>query len=126
MDSRRQLKIASLIKEAFELYWVNNFSCANMIRAILEKVLEEQKITKGTLFERIQTFCNDKPDLKEYLEAIRHIGNSASHREKEIADSDLLSGFELLEFCLSKIYNLVPSNIQKSANELTNKYKNKK
>ncbi|NML40856.1 DUF4145 domain-containing protein [Chitinophaga sp. G-6-1-13] len=98
-----------LIK-SFGLFWYDQASCGNKIRVALEKILDsfglQSQDATGkfiTLGSRLQTFAGIKPETKSFLEAIRWLGNSASHDDK-LTKEDLLDAYELIELSLELLY----------------------
>ena len=98
-----------LIK-SFGLFWYDEASCGNKIRVALETLLEDFGIlsidSNGkfvTLGKRLEQFAQVKPELKEFLNAIRLIGNSASHDDK-LTKEDLLDAYDLIEHSLELLY----------------------
>jgi hypothetical protein len=106
-------EIRKILKESFQLFWIDVNSCANKIRISLEILMDLYKIKKyqkpGTkvpisLQQRINIFLKKFPELENILNSIKWIGNYASHNEN-ITKDDLLDGYHLLEYALKKIYD---------------------
>lgn len=109
--------IKSQIKEAFSLFFVDNSSCANKIRIVVELIMDEFKIQKVTigkdrkrkkisLHQRIEKFKIKYPYEGEFLMAIKWIGNTGSHSEEQLTKDDTLDGFEMLEHVIYKLYEI--------------------
>lgn len=105
------------IKEAFSLFFVDNSSCANKIRIVIEQILDEFKIQKVTigndkkrrkiqLHHRIEKFKVKYPIEGEFLMAIKWIGNYGSHYLDKLTKDDTLDGFEMLEHVIYKLYEI--------------------
>jgi len=103
-------EVEKKINESFGLFWSDLPSCANKIRTSLEMIMNQQKVkkliiskTKKTplsLHSRIEEFKHTKPDVANYLLAIKWIGNAGSHIEK-LERIDLLDAYVLLEHSTS-------------------------
>lgn len=109
--------IKAQIKEAFSLFFVDNSSCANKIRIVIELILDEFKIQKVTigndrkrrkiqLHHRIEKFKIKYPNEGEFLMAIKWIGNAGSHYLDTLTKDDTLDGFEMLEHVIYKLYEI--------------------
>lgn len=104
------LEIVCQIKKSFSHYFSDSNACANSIRTALELIMNEQGISninsKGklvSLAHRIEKFNSKNPDLKPLIEAVKWIGNAGSHTE-DVDKSDLLDGYELLNFVIEELY----------------------
>jgi len=107
-------QISEAIGESFKLFWIDSSSCGNKIRTIIEIIMDEQKIAKTytskgkrkghSLHKRIELFKNVKVEEGELLMAIKWIGNSGSHWEHELTKDDTLDAYEILEHCITKLY----------------------
>ncbi len=103
-------KVRKHLIKSFGLFWYDSASCGNKIRAALESLLNDFSISsKGSngnfisLANRLQTFATLKPEVQTYLDAIRWIGNTASH-DDILTKEDLLDAYELIEHSLEVIY----------------------
>jgi hypothetical protein len=120
------------IIKAFSLYWCDLASCANKIRIAIERLMDNRKVKKWEkrnsnslkekkieLHRRIELYGVKEPDIANHLLAIKWIGNAGTHAGT-IKLNDVLTGFELLEYSLEKIYdnkearmNLISKKINK-------------
>jgi hypothetical protein len=109
--------IKTQINEAFSLFFVDNSSCANKIRVVVELIMDEfkiQKVTTGNdrkrrklqLHHRIEKFKIKYPTEGEFLMAIKWIGNAGSHYLESLTKDDTLDGFEMLEHVIYKLYEI--------------------
>jgi hypothetical protein len=123
-------ELKEILVDSFKLFWTDISSCANKIRICLEIIMDifevkKYRIVKNkrrilSLHERIGIFTKDNKILEDILTSIKWIGNFASHNEK-INKEDVLDGYTLLEYALSKIYNDKEKeilNIAKSINKI--------
>lgn len=119
------------IKKSFELFWLNESSCANSIRKVLEYLMDEQNIPrKGTdkngkeyrldLHNRLEKF--KKLDSK-LLIAVKYIGNEGTH--SQTTTNYVLDGYELLEYSLESIYSDKHAKYLNAADKIINEFKNK-
>lgn len=124
-------EIAKTINESFALYWNDLASCANKIRVSLELLMDEQKVKKTfinkkrkrqrlSLHKRIEAFKNSKPNIAEFLFAIKWIGNTGSHIGK-LEKIDILETYEILELSLNKLYNSKEDELKKIAKEINSR-----
>ena len=111
------------IISAFNLYWMDTASCANKIRVVVEKVMDNLKIAKTqksskgrkpySLHQRIESFKTNFPQQADSLMAIKWIGNSGSHSNDSIDKNDILDAFEILDYVLGNIYETHTKRIHK-------------
>ena len=102
--------ISCQIRKSFSHFFNDLNACANSIRTSLELIMNEQGIpnTNGkgklmSLAQRIEKFDDTNPELKPLIEAVKWIGNAGSHIE-DVDKSDLLDGYELLNFVIEELY----------------------
>jgi hypothetical protein len=116
-----------LIK-SFQLFWSDVESCANRIRASVERLLKHQRIKAKklarsgkrvslSLHERIQLFEAKDKGLAENLMAVKWLGNAGSHTSPIQAD-DLLDGYEIMEHVLAEIYTLRTKNVTRLSKKI--------
>lgn len=122
------------IKKSFDLFWVDSDSCANKIRHGLELFLTSRNIDQTTidkygeavnlmLHSRIDKFANEHFDLKDYLIALKHIGNQGSHSKDPMTREKLLIAYEMLDHVFKKLYDDSEQILLKKVKEVN---KNKK
>jgi len=127
-------EIKKVVGESFSLYWNDLSSCANKIRVSLELLMNEFKIKKTfidkkrkrqrlSLHGRIEEFKKIKPEIAEFLLAIKWIGNSGSH-VGTMEKIDILEAYELLELSLNKLYDETEDKLRKLSKQI-NKRKGK-
>lgn len=117
--------IKNEIENSFGHYWNDLPSCANKIRSSLELLMNQQKVKKNdiksgkrlTLHNRIEEFKKSKPEVADFLLAIKWIGNSGSHIGK-IEKTDILDAYELLEHSINKIYDDTESKLKRITKEI--------
>ena len=119
--------IKNEIIDSFKLFWNDLPSCANKIRTSLEMLMNQQKVKKtfiqrGTrknlsLHKRIEEFKNTKPEIADFLLAIKWIGNSGSHVGK-LEKVDVLDAYELLEHSLNKLFDDKEAELKKKTIEI--------
>jgi hypothetical protein len=115
------------ITNSFKLFWNDLPSCANKIRTSLEMLMNQQKVKKTymqrgsrrnlTLHKRIEEFKLTKPEIADYLLAIKWIGNSGSHVGK-LEKIDVLDAYELLEHSLNKLFDDREVELKKKTKEI--------
>ena len=120
-------EIKNEIKSSFALFWNDLPSCANKIRMSLEMLMNDQKVKKSyvyggkrkniTLHKRIVEFKNKKPDIADFLLAIKWIGNTGSHIGK-LEKIDVLEAYELLEHSINKLFDNTEDKLKKITKEI--------
>jgi hypothetical protein len=127
-------KIKNAIVKAFEVYFADVAACANRIRVAIELIMHEQKVRKVykpagankeqkyTLHKRIELFENKKSDIAKHIMAIKWISNKGSHAGNLTAN-DVLTGFELLEYCIEQLYDNKVDRLNKIAERINKKKK---
>lgn len=120
--------IVNLIYDSFELYWIDDGSCANKIRIVVEHLLDLQKIakiilvkgkkTKLTLHKRITLFGIKRPHEAIELMAIKWIGNIGSHANDKLKKSDILDAYDILNHVTTKIYEKDSTRITQLAKKI--------
>ena len=115
------------ITDSFRLFWNDLPSCANKIRTSLEMLMNQQKVKKTfmqggkrrnlTLHKRIEAFKISKPEIADFLLAIKWIGNSGSHVGK-LEKIDILDAYELLEHSLNKVFDDKEDELKKKTKEI--------
>lgn len=120
--------IVNLIYESFELYWIDEGSCANKIRIVVEHLLDLQKVVKTKLFKgkriwfplhkRIELFSNKRPLEAEELMAIKWIGNNGSHVNDRLKKNDLLDAYDILRHVTTKIYEKDSNHVNQLAKKI--------
>jgi len=118
--------IFPFLLKSFSLLWVDSASCANKIRTVVEKILDDRKIKKYTikdgkrkpiaLHHRIDLFRKVNPEAGHFFEAVKWIGNMGSHSDdSKLTRADLLAAFEMVEHTLELIYNIRSKELKKIA-----------
>lgn len=121
-------EIRNIINDSFALFWSDLASCANKIRVSLELLMDEFKVKKTfidrnrkrrrlSLHKRIEEFENSKPEIAEFLLAIKWIGNAGSHIG-ELEKIDILETYQMLELSLNKLYDNQEKELKKLAKEI--------
>jgi hypothetical protein len=107
-------KVGVQISSASSLFWSSPPSAANGVRVAVELLMDDQRVprkgrtTKGrfqalSLHARIERYAKKRPDVGAALLAIKWLGNIGSHPAK-LRLTDVLDGFELLEYALEEVY----------------------
>lgn len=106
--------VAKALKQGFTLFWTDLGASANKLRVAAERLLDSRKVKKTTinkqrkrvtlsLASRIDIYAKQNAAHKPFLDALRWVGNQASH-EGEIDREDLLTGYELMQEGLRDLY----------------------
>ncbi|RLJ77347.1 DUF4145 domain-containing protein [Pedobacter alluvionis] len=106
--------VKKILIDSFGLFWMDENSCANKIRISVEALMDALKVKKTmitkkgrkeiTLHSRILAYQNKRPDVSEFLLAIKWIGNGGSHLSNVTTDQ-ILDAYRLLEYALELIYD---------------------
>ncbi|MEV5778567.1 DUF4145 domain-containing protein [Streptomyces antimycoticus] len=128
-----RLKIPAPIEErlhaASTVLWADPSSAGNRVRAAAEALLDDQNIprtattAKGktqrfTAHDRIVKFRTaGYPEEADLLEAVKWIGNDASH-EDSLSVADVLDGVDLLEHALRLLYDTRPATLKERASRI--------
>ena len=120
------------LNSAFGLFWADQRSAANRVRAAVEILLTHLGVKrfsnkKGRRFrinlhDRIELFRRNEPDLGAALLAIKWIGNEGSH-PGGVTKDDLLDAFELISHVLDETYVSNRSRLSKLAKEINRRKK---
>ncbi|MDX2733604.1 DUF4145 domain-containing protein [Streptomyces sp. PA03-2a] len=128
-----RLEIPASIEErllaASTVLWAEPSSAGNRVRAAAEALLDDQNVprttttAKGrtqrlTAHSRIVEFrAAGHPEEADLLEAVKWIGNDASH-EDSLSVADVLDGVEILEHALRLLYDTRPALLKERATRI--------
>ncbi|WP_367106040.1 DUF4145 domain-containing protein [uncultured Psychrobacter sp.] len=108
--------ITNQLEKSFELFFSSPSASVNHARSALELLLTHLKVPKTTinnrnkrvkinLHNRIDRLAQQHSEFKEFLLAIKWIGNEGSHPEKNLTKNDVAELYEILEHVLSELFN---------------------
>lgn len=109
-------EIKELLELSFSIVLQSPASAVNCLRSSLEKLLDIYSIPEKRLHDRIDKDVPINPALapyKDYLMAIKWLGNSGSHDLDEIKIKDIIDVYEIMEFVLSNLYADIRNPLQK-------------
>ncbi|MDP9612847.1 DUF4145 domain-containing protein [Streptomyces demainii] len=121
--------IEERLQAASTVLWADPSSAGNRVRAAAEALLDDQNIprTATTAKGRTQRFtAHDRivkfrtaghPEEADLLEAVKWIGNDASH-EDSLSVADVLDGVDLLEHALRLLYDTRPATLKERASRI--------
>jgi hypothetical protein len=114
--------VASAIKAADKLLWIDPSAAANRLRTAVEELLtvyglwrfkiENHKQKRLTAQQRITEFKKYESAVGEALEAVKWIGNHGSH-EDSLTVADVLDGAEILAYALRIFYDRTEEEIER-------------
>lgn len=114
--------VATAIKAADKLLWIDPSAAANRLRAAVEELLTvygmprfrvvNHKRKRLSTQERITEFKRDETTVGEALEAVKWIGNHGSH-EDTLTVGDVLEGAEILAYALRIFYDRADEEIER-------------
>nr|WP_277990327.1 DUF4145 domain-containing protein [Pandoraea sp. LA3] len=110
--------------QAFSAYWSSPKNSANSIRIALEHLMDEQQIPPNNLHQRIEAFGKIRPDIHDFLEAAKWVGNDGSHKG-EVEHSLVLDVLEMVEHALEVLYPKDVSALRKKAQAIRESKKKK-
>lgn len=105
--------VHAALHQAAQLYWPSLSACANAVRKAVECLMtaqgfgpEDENGKFRMLSRRIEAFTAEQPRFGQLLDAIRALGNAASHEtEPEKLDTLLLDTLEIVEYVIAEIYD---------------------
>lgn len=116
------IEVRELLIESFNLYLEYPSSCANKLRILVEKILDNLKIkSKNKKGERLTTgiriniLKNTKAKEANYLKALKWVGNEGSH-DTVIKQDDLPKIYEILNKVLDLLYLKSDEKLDNSVN----------
>ncbi|WP_297572970.1 DUF4145 domain-containing protein [uncultured Deefgea sp.] len=105
------------INDAFALAYCDFASCGNKLRVVVEEVMNSiDPDGKGVrLHKRIEALKEENEKIKEFLMAIKWLGNEASH-EGELQEYEVAFAFKTLKLILDKVF--IDPSIERETQEL--------
>lgn len=101
-----EYQIITMIKKSFELFWIDEKSCANKIRVCIELIMDYLKIEKiGKLHHRIEKYQKINKTYWDRLLALKWIWNDGSHNWFKVDKKDLIDWYKILEDVLNHIFS---------------------
>lgn len=108
--------ITEQLKKSFELFFSSPSASVNHARSALELILTHLKVPRTTinnrnkrvkinLHNRIDKLAQQHSEFKQFLLAIKWIGNEGSHPEKNLTKNDVAELYEILEHVLSELFD---------------------
>ena len=109
-------EIKTLLKLSFSIVLQSPSSAVNSLRSSIEELLDIYEIPEKKLHHRIEQDVPTHPILspyKDYLMAIKWLGNSGSHDLDQITLQDIMDVYEIMEFVLVGLYGNTQKTLQK-------------
>lgn len=123
IDSLLNIRLQTLLRDSFRLYYIDKKACVNRIRCFLDEYLTYLGVSETTLsgdFKALENRIRECKQLtdnqKNSLITIKDVGNNASHGTGEVSATDIFMTYKVIETVLQA---------QKSKNyekELAEKY----
>lgn len=118
-------EVKAEVDAAFALIWTDPGGAGARLRVAVERVLDHQKVKKVgasskrgnvrlSAHERILMLAQQKPEPAELLEAVKWLGNEASHIGS-LSAADFLDGADIFEQAVRLLYDKRQAEIQKKA-----------
>lgn len=97
-------KVAWHIRSSFKLAWSDESAAGNKLRVAIENLLDRFVENKDlTLHKKIDSLDGEYTPIKQYLLAIKWLGNDASH-ESSLGENDLAFAYKILEQILDFLF----------------------
>ena len=102
------LRLKKMYQEVIISYQNNlTISCAIGLRALIEGVCSDRKITKGNLIKRLDGLKEILPEhIVDQLHSFRYLGNTAVHELEPPSQYELKMHIDVIESLLDYIYEL--------------------
>lgn len=118
-------EVKELFERSFSLIFVDADAALNQVRKGIEEMLTElgikrfdrvnNKLKPVNLHQRITLLPAKFDELKEFLLAVKWLGNAGSHTGSKITIDDVLDAYELSAHLLSEVYDKKSESIRKLA-----------
>ncbi|MCP4420250.1 MAG: DUF4145 domain-containing protein [Chloroflexi bacterium] len=106
----------------FNLFWFDSSACGNRLRIVVERLLDFLDVLpQRNLHSRIEKLSDEYKKTKDYLLAIKWLGNEGSH-ESNLSRSDIVDALSLLEH----IINITFADVSKELDDLAKQINEKK
>lgn len=118
-------EVSNELDNAFLLFWSNPSACANSLRKLIEKLVNEidnSSTNTQSLHIRIKNLNAEYNNIKEFLLATKWIGNDGSHTT-ELNHEDVFIALEFIEHCLLELYKRGGRDLDNIAREINEKKK---
>lgn len=116
------------IKSSYNLFWSDLNSCGNRLRTVVELLLDKIGVGKRkNLYDRIIILKED-PDNRyhqfgDIFDAIRMLGNKSTHNYNTVDKDDIVELYQVIEFCIDKVYSTRENDIKEITSKMINKHK---
>jgi hypothetical protein len=107
------------LNQACSAYWSSPGNAASSVRIALERLMDEQNVAPGNLHYRIQIFERSHPEISDFLEAAKWVGNVGSH-DGEVTHERVLDVLELVEHALEVLYPKDTTRLRDAARAIIN------
>jgi len=117
-------EIRDELETSFVVFWCDLESCANRLRASVEKLMDHDGIAKTyvsggkrrplALHSRIQRYATIGGAFGEELTAVKWLGNAGSH-SAAIRRDDVFDGYDIVEHVLREIFEQPAKRIARIA-----------
>jgi hypothetical protein len=121
-------RVRNRVRAASAVLWTDAGAAGNRLRAAIEDLLTAQRVPKTTAtrhgkrralttHERIEVLRSRHPEAADALEAVKWIGNQASH-DVNLRVADALDGADLLARAIELLYIDRPRRLRRLAKQL--------
>lgn len=91
------------LNDAFKHFHFDPASSASKLRRAIESFCEDMQVKGKNLHQKICSLKEQYPEIAEYLEPLKLVGNEGTHAH-DVTEIDLLHAFEIFKFVL-EIYD---------------------
>ncbi|WP_417567429.1 DUF4145 domain-containing protein [Marinobacter sp.] len=114
------VSIRNVVESCFSVAWADIPAGGNRLRVAIEKLVDDLQAPKSereTLHSKIRRLSNTYPQESRLLDAIKWLGNEASH-DDNLEEHDLAFGFRALDLVLRELYSNEKDEIAQLAEEI--------
>lgn len=118
--------VAKPLADASDVIWLDPSAAVNRMRVALEALMDVKRVQKWragrgsrrlTLHQRLEVFEQRSSSAREFLMAVKWLGNEASHRDV-LTIEHALEAAEMVEYALELIYDDRVGKLTKRANQI--------
>jgi hypothetical protein len=114
------IQVSQMLSNSFALFFCDDNACGNRIRSTVEVMLDALNVPSVnsadnfiSLVKRIESIEGIDEALKRKLNALRILGNAATHGEGKLKRKDNLDAYKLLAHVLEKLYPAMEDELNK-------------
>ncbi|HQY57656.1 MAG: DUF4145 domain-containing protein [Nitrospira sp.] len=123
--------VSALLDESFKLFFSSPSAASNSVRMAVEELLTELKVPRFiskkkrrsfiSLHQRIGLLPQRYDQTKEFISAIKWLGNAGSHATGQINMDDVMDSYDMFALVLDEIYHPRKRRLQALARKVNKK-----